>query len=63
MEGERTHTVALMAAIIYASRTQGAGFKPGEKVFAAIADEAWALHKAVSGGDAVQGGTAGFRVP
>ena len=63
MEGERTHTVALMSAVIYASRTQGAGFKPGEKIFTAIADEAWALHKAVSGGEELKGSRAGFRVP
>jgi hypothetical protein len=63
MEGERSHTVALMAAVIYASRTQEAGFKPGEKTFTAIAEEAWALHKAVIAGDEVKGSRAGFRVP
>jgi hypothetical protein len=63
MEGERSHTVALMAAVIYASRTQGAGFKPGDKLFAAIAEEAWELHKAVIGGEEVRGSKAGFRVP
>jgi hypothetical protein len=63
MEGEQSHTVALMAAVIYASRTQGAGFKPGEKLFAAIAEEAWTLHNAVIGGEEIRGGRAGFRAP
>ena len=61
MEGERSHTVALMAAVIYASRTGGAGYKPNEKTFAAIADEAWELHKAVIGGGEVRTGRAGFQ--
>jgi hypothetical protein len=61
MEGERSHTVALMAAVIYASRTSGAGYKPTEKNFAAIADEAWELHKAVVGGGEVNLGRAGFK--
>jgi hypothetical protein len=63
MEGERTHTVALMAAVIYASRTAGAGFKPSDKLYAAIAEEAWALHQAIVGGDEIRGPRAGFREP
>lgn len=61
MAGDRSHTVALMAAVIYASRTEGAGFKPNEKTFAAIADEAWALHKAVTEGETVSGGEGGVQ--
>ncbi len=61
MEGERTHTVAIMAAIIYASRTSGAGITPSEKMYAAIAQEAWELHKAVVGGGEVRLGRAGFK--
>ncbi|MBA3258461.1 MAG: hypothetical protein H0T68_03210 [Gemmatimonadales bacterium] len=63
MEGDRSHTVAIMAAVIYASRTEGTGFKPSDKTFAAIADEAWALYKAVMGGGEVQHSRAGFGEP
>ena len=60
MAGDRSDIVAIMAAIIYASRTNQAGHTPNEKTYAAIAKEAWDLHKAVLGGDEMRRGRAGF---
>jgi hypothetical protein len=47
MAGERTDTVAIMAAIIYAGRTGESAQAPNEKAFAVVAKAAWDLHKAV----------------
>jgi hypothetical protein len=56
MAGERTDTVAIMAAIIYAGRTGESAQAPNEKVFAMVAKAAWDLHKAVLGSEARTGG-------
>ena len=60
MEGAQSDTVAIMAAIIYASRTSQAGHVPDESTYAAIAKEAWDLHKAVLGSGEVRVSRAGF---
>ena len=60
METASADTVAIMAAIIYASRTSQAAHTPTEKTYVAIAKEAWDLHKAVLGGDEMRRGRAGF---
>jgi hypothetical protein len=59
MEGAQSDTVAIMAAIIYASRTKQAGASD-PKTYAAIAQEAWDLHKAVLGSGEVRTNRAGF---
>jgi hypothetical protein len=61
MEGDRSETVAIMAAIIYAGRTGPSGQAPNEKSFGVIAKAAWDLYKAVleSGGEP-RIGRAGF---
>lgn len=63
MPGDRTDTVAIMAAIIYAGRTGESQQAPNEKVFGVIAKAAWDLHKAVVDADQFQAGQAGFRQP
>lgn len=63
MAGDRTETVAIMAAIIYAGRTGESAQAPNEKVFGVVAKAAWDLHKAVVEGDEVHVGQAGFRQP
>jgi hypothetical protein len=64
MVSDRSDTVAIMAAIIYAGRTGESAQAPNEKVFGLIAKAAWDLHKAVIGEDQVQvGGRAGFQQP
>ena len=56
MGTERTDTVAIMAAIIYAGRTGESAQAPNEKVFGVVARAAWELHKAVVRADEVQVG-------
>jgi hypothetical protein len=63
MAGDRTETVAIMAAIIYAGRTGESAQAPNEKAFGVIAKAAWDLHKAVVDADEVRVGQAGFRQP
>jgi hypothetical protein len=63
MVSDRSDTVAIMAAIIYAGRTGESGQVPNEKVFGLIAKAAWDLHKAVVGLDDVQLNRAGFQQP
>jgi hypothetical protein len=64
MVSDRSDTVAIMAAIIYAGRTGESAQAPNEKVFGLIAKAAWDLHKAVIGEDQVHvGGRAGFQQP
>lgn len=60
MEGAQSDTVAIMAAIIFASRVSQAGHTATEKTYAAVAKEAWDLHKAVVGSSEVRTGRAGF---
>ena len=60
MDGAQADTVAIMAAIIYASRTNQTGHMPDEKTYEAIAKEAWDLHKAVLGSGEIRIGRAGF---
>jgi len=60
MESAQSDTVAIMAAVIYASRTNQAGHLPDEQTYTAIAKEAWDLHKAVLGSGEVRVGRAGF---
>jgi hypothetical protein len=55
--------VAIMAAIIYAARTGESQQTPTEKEFEVVASAAWALHKAVMGGQEQHGQPAGFRKP
>lgn len=61
MGNDRTETVAIMAAIIYAGRTGESAQAPNEKVFGVIAKAAWDLHKAVLDADTVKSSPAGFR--
>ena len=63
MAGDRTETVTIMAAIIYAGRTGESAQAPNEKVFGVVAKAAWDLHKAVVDADEVHVGQAGFRQP
>ncbi len=63
MVSDRSDTVAIMAAIIYAGRTGESAQVPNEKVFGVIAKAAWDLHKAVIGMDEVHVGRAGFQQP
>lgn len=63
MVSDRSDTVAIMAAIIYAGRTGESAQAPNEKVFAVIAKAAWDLHKAVVGLDDVPVTRAGFQQP
>jgi hypothetical protein len=63
MVSDRSDTVAIMAAIIYAGRTGESAQAPNEKVFGVIAKAAWDLHKAVVGLDDVHVGRAGFQQP
>ena len=63
MVSDRSDTVAIMAAIIYAGRTGESAQAPNEKVFGVIAKAAWDLHKAVVGLDDVQVHRAGFQQP
>jgi hypothetical protein len=64
MVSDRSDTVAIMAAIIYAGRTGESAQAPNEKVFGLIAKAAWDLHKAVIAEDQVHvGGRAGFQQP
>ena len=63
MASDRTETVAIMAAIIYAGRTGESAQAPNEKVFGVIAKAAWDLHKAVVDADQVPMSQAGFRQP
>lgn len=63
MERDRSDTVAIMAAIIYAGRTGESAQAPNEKVFGVIAKAAWDLHKAVVGADEVRISRAGFQQP
>jgi hypothetical protein len=63
MMSDRSETVAIMAAIIYAGRTGESAQAPNEKVFGVIAKAAWDLHAAVVGLDEVHVGRAGFQQP
>ena len=63
MANDRTETVAIMAAIIYAGRTGESAQAPNEKVFGVIAKAAWDLHKAVVAADEVPVSRAGFGQP
>jgi hypothetical protein len=63
MMSDRSDTVAIMAAIIYAGRTGESAQAPNEKVFGVIAKAAWDLHAAVVGLDDVHVGRAGFQQP
>lgn len=63
MANDRTETVAIMAAIIYAGRTGESAQAPNEKVFGVIAKAAWDLHKAVVEADGTELKPAGFRQP
>jgi hypothetical protein len=63
MVSERSDTVAIMAAIIYAGRTGESAQAPNEKVFGTIAKAAWDLHAAVIGADEVRVTRAGFQQP
>jgi hypothetical protein len=63
MANDRTETVAIMAAIIYAGRTGESAQAPNEKVFGVIAKAAWDLHKAVVDADNVPLTRAGFGQP
>jgi hypothetical protein len=63
MVSDRSDTVAIMAAIIYAGRTGESAQAPNEKVFGLVAKAAWDLHKAVVGLDDVHVGRAGFQQP
>lgn len=60
MEGAQADTVAIMAAIIYASRMSQAGYTRDETTYTTIASEAWELHKAVLGSREVRVSRAGF---
>jgi hypothetical protein len=60
---DRTETVAIMAAIIYAGRTGESAQAPNEKVFGVIAKAAWDLHKAVAAADELPVNRAGFGQP
>ena len=46
MAADRSETVAITAAIIYAGRTGESAQAPTQKVSGVIAREAWDLHKA-----------------
>ena len=63
MAEDQTDVVAIMAAIIYAARTGESQQTPTEKEFEVVASAAWALHKAVMGGQEQHGEPAGFREP
>ena len=63
MVSDRSDTVAIMAAIIYAGRTGESAQAPNEKVFGLVAKAAWDLHEAVVGLDDVHVGRAGFQQP
>ena len=63
MAADRSETVAITAAIIYAGRTGESAQAPTQKVSGVIAREAWDLHKAVVDADEVHVGQAGFRRP
>ena len=63
MVSDRSDTVAIMAAIIYAGRTGESAQAPNEKVFGVIAKAAWDLYKAVVSGDDIATGKAGFHQP
>jgi hypothetical protein len=63
MVSDRSDTVAIMAAIIYAGRTGESAQVPNEKVFGLIAKAAWDLHRAVVSGDDIAAGKAGFHQP
>jgi hypothetical protein len=63
MVSDRSDTVAIMAAIIYAGRTGESAQAPNEKVFGMIAKAAWDLYKAVVSEDDTTTGKAGFHQP
>ena len=63
MVSDRSDTVAIMAAIIYAGRTGESAQAPNEKVFGVIAKAAWDLYKEVVGGDDIATSKAGFHQP
>jgi hypothetical protein len=63
MVSDRSDTVAIMAAIIYAGRTGESAQAPNEKVFGVIAKAAWDLFKAVVSEDDIATGRAGFHQP
>ena len=60
MVPDRSDTVAIMAAIIYAGRTGESAQVPNEKVFGMVAKAAWDLYKEVVSGDDIVTGKAGF---
>ena len=63
MMSDRSDTVAIMAAIIYAGRTGESAQVPNEKVFGLIAKAAWDLYKEVVSADDIATSKAGFHQP
>ena len=63
MSEDRSDTVVIMAAIIFAGRTGESAQPPHDKDFGAIAKAAWDLHKAVVAADETPVTRAGFQQP